>query len=191
MTSVYYERTLTVVGRTASRVADALGKVDPERGVPLASLSHLATVAASLMASDVVSAAAREFGLPRPSTSELAPYARQMADSLQGIIGQLAGGRISPDQAASWCESSLTGNGWQLYQAVRNDYARRQQATHGTWVPDPDVKEHCDDCQERADHGPYALDDLPGLPADGSAKCGPGCACWVAYHAVVEGDDDA
>lgn len=39
--------------------------------------------------------------------------------------------------------------------------------------------EHCDDCVERATHGPYTIETLPGYPGDGSTECGLGCHCWL------------
>ncbi len=49
--------------------------------------------------------------------------------------------------------------------------------------------EHCADCVENADGGPYSADELPSIPGSGETQCLSNCLCSLEVLSAPESDD--
>jgi hypothetical protein len=124
-------------------------------------------------------AAAAEYGASvKPSAVAAARV--KLDDRLQTVADSLASGDISGPQAAAYVETILYNDAWLTYGTEQRDQAVDAGETHAWWEVDS-PKQGCSDCQDREDNSPYEIDDLPGVPGDGSTDCGPGCLCSVRY----------
>lgn len=184
---------------------DALDDIEPGKrgnshvvlyGVLLSTLGGLAMLSDPKRAPDVgetstmfaLSAAAAEYdGTVKPATIEAAH--RSLDDRLQTVRDALEAGDISEAQAAAFTETILFNDAWVNYGTEQNSQASDAGMTGAWWETDSPAN-GCDDCQKREDDSPYAIDELPGIPGDGSTTCGPGCLCEVRYG-MLEDEDKA
>lgn len=127
-----------------------------------------------------LSTGAAEFG-SSVTRAESKAATSDLQDRLDAIKKRLADGEISEAQAARWSQTVTHGALWSGYQTRRNGEAQAAGKATISFVLDPSVKQHCQDCLDRADGSPYPIDDAPGLPGDGSTDCQDADMCDVEY----------
>lgn len=157
---------LSVIGHSA-------GEQDAGEGDgALRSLSKASTERA-------LTAAAASRGV-EPNAARIERAYKSLDERVFAVIDTLNEGDISGPQAASQIQTIVENANWLEYQQESQTLAKEGKQTKATYVLDEDAQ-HCDDCLERAANSPYDLDEMPGLPGDGSTECGPGDKCDVEY----------
>ena len=109
-----------------------------------------------------------------------------LEDRLQTVADALEGGDLTGAQASAYVETILMNDAWLTYGTEQNQQAQDAGETQAWWETDSPKGGSCSGCQGREDDSPYAIDELPGIPGDGSTDCGPGCLCGVRYGSADE-----
>ncbi len=124
-------------------------------------------------------AAAAEYGGDvKPAV--IAEVRHSLEERLNQVMADQAAGEITDAQASAYVNTILANDAWLSFGTEQNSQAKDAGETLAYWETDSPAN-GCDDCQGREDASPYDIDDLPGIPGDGSTECGPGCVCSVRY----------